>query len=277
MFPALKKILFATLFWTTCCSAAQIPGTAGFADHTPIFTSIRYAVSHAPRSPMSDPIESELGRLGSRGQVVAETRFSVISILSADSACSNWYRQSVPDPAEVFRSLHFVVDLSGNAEIVKRESAYGNAEYLHPYVAHSRQQEGADSEITLNANGAFFKDSARIRYSTTPPAYMDQLVRPLVVGDFSGDTPQARTLTLLHEFAHVVGLLPVDSGTPSAAFLSVQNTKAVLKNCKSQIELEARQTREGPLRFLSAAATPPQQNHAFFAPMRGHSAIPPRQ
>jgi hypothetical protein len=116
-----------------------------------------------------------------------------------------------------------------------------------------------------------------VRYSITPPnSYTNQLVRILVVGDFPGDTAQARILTLLHEFAHVVGLIPADSGTPSAAFLSVQNTKTVLKNCKLEIELEAKQTREVPQRFLSVATVHQQKSH-FFAPMRGRSAIPPRQ
>ncbi len=244
MFPVLKKFLSALLLCATCCSAGQIPGKAAFADHAANFTSIRYAVLRSPRNAKLGPIENELGRLGYQGQLIADARSSVLSILSTDNACSNWYRQSAPDPAELFRSLHFVVDLSGNAEIVRREGIFGDLEYLHPYVAHTRQQEGSGSEIMLNANGAFFKDYARVNYANSPPnAYNHQLQRPLAVGDFSGGTARARTLTLLHEFAHVVGLLPPDSGTPSAAFLSVQNTKTVLKNCKSQIELEARQPR----------------------------------
>jgi hypothetical protein len=277
MFPALKKVLSTFLICATCCSAGQIPGDDFLADQVASFTSVRYAVLRSPRSLKSDPIENELDRLGNRGQLIARARSSVLAILATENSCTAWYRQSEPVPSEIFRSLHFVVDISGNEEIFKREGTSGELEYLQPYVAHSRQEVGSGSEIMLNANGAFFKQYARVRYSITPPnSYTNQLVRFLVVGDFPGDTAQARILTLLHEFAHVVGLIPADSGTQSAAFLSVQNTKTVLKNCKLQIELEAKQTREVPQRFLSAATAHHQQSH-FFAPMRGSSAIPPRQ
>jgi len=275
MFPALKKVLSTFLICATSCSAGQIPGDDFLADQVASFTSVRYAVLRSPRSLKSDPIENELDRLGNHGQLIARARSSVLAILSTENSCTDWYRQLEPVPSEIFRSLHFEVDISGNEEIFKREGTSGELEYLQPYVARSRQEVGSGSEIMLNANGAFFKQYARVRNSITPPnSYTN--VRFLVVGDFIGDTAQARILTLLHEFAHVVGLIPADSGTPSAAFLSVQNTKTVLKNCKLQIELEAKQTREVPQRFLSAATAQRQQSH-FFAPMRGPSAIPPRQ
>ena len=277
MFPVLKKVGFVFILCAIFFGTGQLSGTVVLAQDAPTFTSVRYTILRASAAAKADSIELELHQVGKQGQLIASARSSVLSILTGDNGCSDWYRRSVPDAAEIFRSLHFVVDADGRDEIVKREDSFGNPEYVHPYVAHAWQNEGSGSAIVLNANGAFFKDHARVHTSTAPPsASISQLTRPLVVGDFSGDTAEARTLTLLHEFAHVVGLLPLDSGSPSAAFRSVQNTKTVQKNCKSQIEIEAKQSK---LRFESSLlAAPSLRQRSLGPPTRtpGYCAIPPR-
>jgi hypothetical protein len=97
------------------------------------------------------------------------------------------------------------------------------------------------------------------------------------VADFLGDTEQARILTLLHEFGHVLDMLPVDSGSSSAAFLSVENTKAVLKNCKSQIELEAKQRPIARKLSQASLALAPQTPSNSLKPLPAYSTFRPRQ
>ncbi|MBS1840231.1 MAG: hypothetical protein JSS69_01465 [Acidobacteria bacterium] len=276
MFPVLKRVLFIVLLSATFLGSAH----PAFSQDASSFTSVRYALVRSPQGEPSDPVENELLHLGSRGQLISRARSRVLAILSAENGCTNWYRKSEPDAEEIFRSLHFVIDLSGNAEIVKREDSFGHPEYLHPYVAHARQQEGSGAEIVLNASGAFFQKYARVSFFSAPPGQINQPVRLLVVGDFSGDSEQARILTLLHEFAHVVGLLPPDSGSPSAALLSVQNTRAVLKNCKSQIDWKAKHPGSDLPRSLLAAPVlaPSQAGLGLSALARVHREFaPPRQ
>ena len=68
---------------------------------------------------------------------------------------------------------------------------------------------------------------------------MEQLPRLLHVGSYSGGSVNAQVTTLLHEFGHIVGLLPIDSGEANSAILSTQNTQVVLAHCRKQIEASA--------------------------------------
>jgi hypothetical protein len=52
---------------------------------------------------------------------------------------------------------------------------------------------------------------------------------------------------MLHEFAHIIGLLPIDSGEGNSALLSTQNTETVLRYCRKQIEASANRTIVLPL------------------------------
>jgi len=280
MFPALKKALFATLLCATFLCSNQLLTKMAFAQDVSNFTSIRYAVLRSSRGEKSDPIENELNRLGYHGQLIARARTGVLTILSAENGCTDWYLKYEPSAEQIFRSLHFVVDLSGNSEIVEREGSFGNLEYLQPYVAHTRQQQGSGSEIILNASGAFFRENASVHHSgASPNPFTTQAARLLVVGDFPGDTEQTRILTLLHELAHVIGLLPPDSGSSSAAFLSVQNTKTVLKNCKSQIVWAAKHPESEAQQFLSVTpvSAQPQTSPAFSTLIRVRREFPLRQ
>jgi hypothetical protein len=276
MLPALKSILSAIVCIITCnflfCGNV-------FPQSSVTFTSLAYDFSRSSEAGMQDQIENELALYGKLGRLISEARAHTLAILSSENSCTNWYRQALPHPDEMFQTLRFVMDSSGQSEIFRVEGALGEFEFFHPYVAHTRQNVGRGSIITLNANGAFFKDHAVVRFINGPQdPFSKQVVRTLTVADFLGDTEQARILTFLHEFGHVIDLLPLDSGSPSAAFLSVENTKAVLKNCKSQIELEAKlkpSPRKLPKTSLTATALQTPRNSS--KPLPAYSLIQPRQ
>lgn len=277
MLPALKSILSAIICIFFC--NFTFSSVAAFAQDTDRFTSLAYAFSRSPYAGVQDNVENELALYGKFGLRISQARAHTLSILSSENSCSSWYRQALPSPDEVFQTLRFVVDSSGQSEIFRVEAASGDFEFFHPYVAHAGQNVGPGSTITINANGAFFKDHAVVRTPNGPAdPFSAQFRRILTVADFLGDTEQARILTLLHEFGHVLDLLPVDSGSPSAAFLSVENTKAVLKNCKSQIEQEAKQprpiARKLPHDSLAVAARTPSSS---LKPLPAYSTFQPRQ
>lgn len=49
----------------------------------------------------------ELSAPGTRGDTIARARDQAIDILQNGNACAAWFQEADPDPAEVFRSLHF--------------------------------------------------------------------------------------------------------------------------------------------------------------------------
>jgi hypothetical protein len=62
--------------------------------------------------------------------------------------------------------------------------------------------------------------------------------RALRVGPYWGDTPNAQVLALLHEFGHVIDLLPSDGEDQEGK--SAQNTNEVLRYCRAEVESSAR-------------------------------------
>jgi hypothetical protein len=278
MLPALKSILSTILCVAAgnffCCPEGV------FAQNSDRFTSLSYAIFRSSNAGEQNQVEDELALYGKLGQLISRARVHTIAILSSENSCSIWYRRAIPSPGEMFETLRFEVDSSGQSEIFRVEGALGDFEFFHPYVAHAGQDVGPGSTITLNANGAFFKDRAAVRFLNGPQdPFSKQSMRPLTVADFFGDTEPARILTLLHEFGHIIDLLPLDSGSPGAAFLSVGNTQAVLKNCKSQIELEAKRVkpmeRKHPKTFLAATALQTPRNSV--KPPPAYSSFRPRQ
>jgi hypothetical protein len=112
--------------------------------------------------------------------------------------------------------------------------------YREPYAARAQQAVGAGSTITLNSNGAFFvyRAPVSVRLSGGGPL-IPQSTRQLHVGSYSGGSLNAQITVLLHEYGHIVGLLPVDRGEAGSALLSTQNTDTVLDHCRRQIEASA--------------------------------------
>ncbi|HWZ96350.1 MAG TPA: hypothetical protein VN025_01175 [Candidatus Dormibacteraeota bacterium] len=276
MLPASRRIWFAFIVYVVGC---QLSVEVVLAQNSIKLVSINDGSSGASPEEPADPVETELALLGEPGQLIARARTGVLSILTEDNACSAWFRQALPDPAEQFRTLRFALDTAGPSEIFRREVTYGNVEYIHPYVARATQDVGPGSTITINTHGAFFENYARVHFSLgSTDLIQNNFGRQLIVGDFGGGTTRARILTLLHEFGHVVNLLPVDSGTPASAFISVQNTKTVLRHCKSRIETEAKpatKSRTGD--FIIPVAIVVQETRLLPNRWPGYFLLQPRQ
>jgi hypothetical protein len=190
---------------------------------------------------LADPVEKELLDLGHFGESTQNVRAEMLGLLSEESSCSAWFRAAEPEAAAKFRSLRYVVDSADPGEILKIQESPGSVVTIQPYVARTGQDVGPGSTITLNAHGAFFQELARVRtrHSANDVTFENRY-RPLVVGNFPGGSPAARLLTLLHEFGHVIDILPIDAGVPDGPMLSVRNTETVLRHCGSQIRAHAK-------------------------------------
>ena len=199
----------------------------------------------APPLPAGDkvlPVEApdnEFQQFGPQGFAIASARRQVLEILREGNACSDWYARAEPNPWIKFASLHFRVDEEGEDTAIGDYSSLG-LYYREPYVARAQQSVGAGSIITLNRHGAFFvlRAPSKVHWGSGGPV-VDQRLRLLHVGSYIGGSVNAQVATLLHEFGHTVGLLPIDSGDANSAILSTRNTDVVLSHCRKQIEASA--------------------------------------
>jgi hypothetical protein len=183
-----------------------------------------------------DPIESELHQLGAAGYTIAVARQHVLAILRENNSCSAWYAQAEPDPEQKFASLRFQTDPNGEDSSFA-EYDYFSLTYREPYVARAQQNVGAGSIITLNSNGAFFVSHAALKLRLNAGGPMiPQAQKYLHVGGYTGGSLYGQITTLLHEYGHIVGLLPVDRGEARSALRSTQNTETVVDHCRRQIE-----------------------------------------
>jgi hypothetical protein len=232
MHPVLRSVvsaLVAASISHTCATSmvAQAPAKLVSA---PV-SSLRFASDR-----IADPTGDELQTFGGDGSIIEQARVDVMSILTEENSCSAWFRSAEPEAAEKFRSLRFALDESANGEIKRLDAWQTPSTYFQPYVAHTGQNVGWGSTITINAKGAFFKDWApvRVMVNDADQGYV-KAFRQLAVGSFGGATREARILTLLHELGHILDMLPIDSGVPSGPQLSTQNTGLVLQHCGAQI------------------------------------------
>ena len=182
-----------------------------------------------------DLVRDDLNAMGKQGQLILRARDRVLAVLQTENACTDWYRTKDPDPAAVFRTLTFSVDRSGDGFVRESPTAEGLELIRNPYVASVVQDGGAGSTVTLNANGAFFFPAANLvegRYSTGPLALRG--ARLIQVGPYAGGSFRAQVLVLLHEFGHVIDLLPEDRDDHDGK--SRQNTTDVLRACRAEVE-----------------------------------------
>jgi hypothetical protein len=212
------------------CGASQ-PGEWSLYDDPPRQT--------LPAFSGRDSVQSELQQLGAAGYAIAVARQNVLAILRENNSCSAWYAQAEPGPELKFASLRFQTDANGEDSAIG-EYDYFSVTYREPYVARAQQDVGAGSFITINANGAFFVSRApvKLRLSGGGPL-IPQAHKELHVGSYPGGSLYAQIATLLHEYGHIVGLLPVDRGEAGSAMLSTQNTETVVDHCRRQIEASA--------------------------------------
>ena len=183
----------------------------------------------------SDMVRDELNAMGKQGQSILRARDKVLEILQAQNACTDWYRTKSSDPAAVFRTLTFLVDRNGDGYVRKTPAEPGIEVIHNPYVASVEQDGGEDSAVTINANGAFFYPAANViedRFKGGPADFRG--ARAIAVGPYRGGSFRAQVLVLLHEFGHVIDLLPEDHDDRDGK--SRQNTLDVLHACRAEVE-----------------------------------------
>jgi len=193
-----------------------------------------------------DAVRDDLNAMGKHGQTILRARDRVLQILQSENACTAWYRTKEPDPAAVFRTLTFALDRKGEAYIQRTPESGAIQLIRNPYVARVMQAEGPNSTITINVNGAFYFPMATVveeRFEGGPGSFGG--ARPIRVGPYAGGTFRAQVVALLHEFGHVIDLLPEDGDDIEGK--SRQNTSNVLRVCQAEVE-----SKEKP-RTLSAS------------------------
>ncbi len=188
--------------------------------------------------PPRDRAQENLEALGKAGRKILPGRKRVLEILQSENACSAWFREKDSNPAATFRTLSFVIDRQGEEFIEESQGAGGMKIVRNPYVARVFQADGSYATVTINAKGAFFAPAAgvvEVKAEGGPRTIRG--ARVLGVGPYAGNSLHAQVLALLHEFGHLVDLLPADGGDEEAK--SVQNTAEVLRFCRAEIESKA--------------------------------------
>jgi hypothetical protein len=189
----------------------------------------------APR----DPVQENLASMGKPGQKILRARERVLEILEGENGCSTWYREKDSNPPATFRTLSYEIDRKGE-ELVRESDGAGEIKlFRSPYVARVIQADGSYATITINRKGAFFSGMAGVvkEHSDGGPWRLHG-IRELRVGPYAGETLYAQVLALLHEFGHLVDLLPTDEGNQDGK--SVRNTNEVLRFCQAEIESKVR-------------------------------------
>ena len=209
-------------------------------------------------SAQQDFATDELLSLRSAGFFIARARLEVLEILREGNSCSAWFAENEPAPALKFASLRFQLDSQGEDTSVGEYTLQGWL-IREPYVARTQQNVGAGSTITVNAHGAFFQSQAPVTLRSTSAGLLSHHPpRYLRVSGYLGGSLKAQVTTLLHEYAHVVGVVPVDTVGSAAGQLSTQNTESVMAHCRRQIDAS-------PYRTILIPAS-----LAVFEPPSGH-------
>ena len=187
----------------------------------------------------TDPVALELTALDKHGVVIARVREQVLAMLQTENACSAWFREAEPDPAGVFRSLHYELEEDGSAYVLHTIDLEGTNVYKHPWTARSTQNGGRNSVIQLNPSGPFFSTSSPVMDIEPRGGHFSPgtTFHRLSVASFWGNTTRAQITTLLHELGHVVGRLPADDDSWDGR--SSRNTDEVLRHCKHEIRTVA--------------------------------------
>jgi hypothetical protein len=189
---------------------------------------------HAPR----DLVQEDLETKGKPGQKILRARERVLEILQTENACSAWFREKDSNPADTFRTLSFEVDRKAEDFVLESRDADNMNIFRNPYVAKVFQGDGRYATITINTNGAFFSPMARVVEVWKGGGPVSHRGPRLTnVGPYAGDTMHAQVLVLLHEFGHVLDLLPADGNNVDGK--SVQNTNEVLRFCRAEVESKA--------------------------------------
>ncbi|HEY6944546.1 MAG TPA: hypothetical protein VI431_05345 [Candidatus Acidoferrum sp.] len=210
---------------------------------TPCNLSTQAAI---PCSASPDIVRDDLNTMGKQGHNILRARDKVLEILHSENACTDWYRTKSADPAAVFRTVTFALDRGGDVYVRRIPAGDGIDLIRNPYVARVLQGEGLNSTVTINMNGAFFFPLANVlddRFEGGPILFRG--ARNIQVGPYSGGSFHAQVLALLHEFGHVIDLLPQDQGDYEGK--SRHNTEEVLRFCRAEVE-----SKDAPRTFLAS-------------------------
>jgi hypothetical protein len=186
----------------------------------------------------------ELSALGKQGDTIARARGQVIDILQHGNACTVWFHEADPDPVDVFRSLHFEMEMRGPSYVYGIRDGHGGQSFKHPWAAMSTQFGGSNSTILLNANGPFFnRTSVVMQLDPGGMLLWPDGTRLLTVSSYGGNTPEAQITILLHELGHIVGRLPEDADSWDGR--SSRNTAEVQRHCKNETRAAAHNSPKG--------------------------------
>jgi hypothetical protein len=232
------------------CAASRLAWTdlPGFVvkPHTPCSTSA-HAPHESPCVSSADQLSGQLDSFGKRGADIRRAREETLEILRSPNACSQWFASKDPAVDLTFQSLGFLIDQQGPSDVQAAFAGKLGLTIRQPYVASATQDGGAHTDITINANGAFYRKLAKLQKISVEGG-PDQPAGQqwLTVGVYTGDTLQAQILTLLHELGHIIDLLPEDADDLDGR--SAKNTGEVLRHCRPAIEALVKPNRESAKR-----------------------------
>jgi hypothetical protein len=193
--------------------------------------------SEAPDSASRAIGQPSIHASGKEAVAIAHAASAVLDILRSNNSCSAWFAKSDPSIVEIFVSLQFWIERDGPGHITKERGDHGDWIERGPYVARTSESTGRGTNIAINAHGAFFQNKAEVFKIGWQQGYElpTNTWHPLHAGPYEGATAKAQILTLLHEFAHIVGAIPSDGLTPTGLNRSRENTETILKYCKSAV------------------------------------------
>jgi hypothetical protein len=201
--------------------------------------------SESPSS-CGDCVVQELSALGKRGDTIIRAREQVLDVLQQGNGCAAWFREADPAPAEVFRSLHYELEVEGPSYIYGIRDGVRGQLFKHPWAARSIQNGGQNSTILLNANGPFFnRPSVVMQLDPGGILARPDGLRLLTTSSYEGNTPEAQITILLHELGHIIGRLPEDDDSWDGQ--SSRNTAEVQRHCKNQTRAAARNSPRGSI------------------------------
>lgn len=180
--------------------------------------------------------------MGKPGKEILRAREKILDILESENGCTAWFREKDPNPAATFRTLSFALDRKGEGYIQESPDSGDVLIFRDPYVARVFQGDGSYATVSINLNGAFLSPGAMVKTAWKEGgAWSFRGVRTLHVGPYAGDTLHAQVVALLHEFGHLLDLLPVDEGDQDGK--SVHNTYEVLRYCRAEVESKVKRGR----------------------------------
>jgi RHS repeat-associated protein len=157
---------------------------------------------------------------------------AVIAILGGKGPCADFFSKGPREPVAAFAGTH-VTTYNGPNYYDTHLDANGNPiGYLENAFTKPVPFGGI---IELNQNGAFFQANV---YAFKPSPGVRPPPAAAMSGSYGGDTLAARVSIMLHEFAHILNLIPPDSSpvASEAGVKSGANTATIEKNCATAIK-----------------------------------------